>query len=117
MRRFSFVALVGLSSFGVAQSGPTITVTPTLAPNVFGSPSYPGWVTNSFNALDQGLSTFGTPGTPEYYKAQAVVTRHEAIVTGFNSWKGVANPGAPFGAELGNRMLFGLHIFGNGQTF
>lgn len=117
MRKLAFVALLGFSVFGVAQSGPSIVVTPTLAPNAFGSPSYAAWVTNSFNAQDQGLSTFGTAGTPTYYQAQSVVNRYEAVVTQFNSWKGVANPGAPFGSELGNRMLFGLHILGNGQTF
>jgi hypothetical protein len=32
------------------------------------------------------------------------------IVTGFPSWKGQAEPAAPYASELGNRLLFGLHI-------
>lgn len=115
--RKSILIAFATSLCAAAFAAPTITVTPTLAPNVFGSPSYPSWVGNSYQAQLQGLTTFGTPGTPDYYQAQAVVDRHEAIVTGYNSWKGVANPGAPFGSELGNRMLFGLHIKGNGQKF
>ena len=38
-------------------------------------------------------------------------------MTGFNSWMGVLNPGAPYQNELGNRMLFGVLINGGGTQF
>lgn len=106
---------------GYAQSAPTILVTPTLAPNAFGSPSYPAWVNNSIYAQSHGLNTYGTPNSPTQYNAQNVVTASEGIVTGFPSWKGVADPGTVYGPqyanELGNRMLFGIYINGNGTQF
>jgi len=110
-------ALLGAS---VAQAT-TITVTPTLAPNAFGSPSYAGWVQNINSALHDGLTAKGDPNQPTYFKAQSTVTASESIVTGFPSWKGVADPAAAFGAqygsELGNRMHFGVRIDGDGTQF
>ncbi len=101
---------------------PTITVTPASAPNVFGSPSYPGWVSNANSALLTGATSNGTPGTPTYYQQAPVnMSVSDNIVTGYNSWKGDANPtvtyGAAFGSELGNRLLFGVLINGNGTQF
>lgn len=113
--QFIFVAL---GCCAVASAAPIIRVTPTLAPNAFGSPSYGSWVSNSFNALYNGVTSAGTAGLPTYYEAQSLIAdRREVIVTGFNSWKGQANPGGAFSAELGNRMLFGLVIDGGGTKF
>jgi hypothetical protein len=107
-----------LASAGAAAAV-TITVTPTLAPNAYGSPSYAGWIGNSIQAQLNGLSAYGDSSLPTYYEAQSNVTSRESIVTGFPSWKGVADP-APTGAfagELGNRMHFGLLIDGQGTQF
>jgi len=118
MRKHLVFAGLFVTALSQAQSLPSIVVTPTVAPNVFGSPSYAAWVTNSYQAQYQGLSTFGTVGTPTYYAAESVITdRASVVVTGYNSWRGNANPTGAFSAELGNRMLFGLHIFGNGNLF
>ena len=99
----------------------TINVTPSVAPNAFGSPSYAGYVTNAIGALHDGDSTRGDPSLPTYYAAQSNVKADEVIVTGFPSWHGKADPGAVFGPsfanELGNRMLFGLKVDGGGQQF
>jgi hypothetical protein len=105
-----------LGSADVASAGSVqIVVTPNSAPNGFGSPSYNGWVSNAITALENGYSSYGTPGTPEYYtKAPAQMSLKDNIVTGFSSWKGVAEPGGSFASELGNRLLFGLHIVGDG---
>jgi hypothetical protein len=101
-----------------AQQAPTIVVTPTIAPNAFGSPNWDPWIGNSYQAQYNGSSSFGTVGTPAYYLANNLVTdRAQVIVTGYNSWMGDANPTGAFSAELGNRMHFGLHIFGNGNKF
>jgi hypothetical protein len=45
------------------------------------------------------------------------VTAQQGIVTGFNSWMGVAGAGSPYQNELGNRMLFGVLINGGGTQF
>jgi hypothetical protein len=101
---------------------PTITVTPWLAPNVFGSPSFAAAQTNAVNAMYYDVSSYGTPGTPAFFQAQTTpVTSAENIVTGFPSWLGQADPGTVFGpafaSELGNRMTFAVRIVGNGTKF
>ena len=93
-----------------------IDVTPWVAPNAFGSPSYAAAVANANYALFHELNSYGAAG-PTQYNAQSNVTASEVIVTGFNSWRGVAAPGAPYQSELGNRMLFGLRIDGQGSQF
>ena len=103
---------------GHAQQTPTITVTPWSAPNIFGSPSFAGAEQNQYTALRNGTTSAGTPGTPTYYQAiTGPISYGNIIATNFNSWKGVANPGAPFQNELGNRIHYGLSINGNGQQF
>ena len=100
-----------------------ITVTPSLAPNGFGSPSFDGYVSNALYAIDHGLSSYGDPTKPTYYQvAPSTLKASDVIVTGFNSWMGQANPGAVFGPdfanEYGNRLHFGLHVVGsNGAKF
>lgn len=104
-----------------AASAAQIIVTPSVAPNAFGSPSYAGYVANAVGALHDGDTSRGDPNSPTYYQAQSNVRANEVIVTGFPSWKGQADPGAVFGPayanELGNRMHFGLRIDGEGTQF
>jgi hypothetical protein len=104
-----------------AAHAATISVTPSVAPNAFGSPSYAAYVTNAVGALHDGDLTRGDPTSPTYYQAQSNVQPNQVIVTSFPSWLGLADPGANFGPnfanELGNRMLFGLKIDGDGQQF
>lgn len=99
----------------------SITILPSVAPNAYGSPSYPDYVTNATYALENGLSSYGTPGTPSYYQQQSTVDINQMIVTGFPSWLSQTDPGTVFGSafanELGNRPLFGLVINGNGTQF
>jgi hypothetical protein len=94
----------------------TIAVTPWLAPNIYGSPSYAGAVSNQEYALLNGLSTYGTAG-PTQYNANSNPTSAQAIVTGFPSWMGLAGPTGAYANELGNRMLFGVLIDGQGSQF
>jgi hypothetical protein len=107
-----------------ARADVTITVTPSVAPNAFGSPSYGTYVSNAVYALENGLSSYGDPNSPSYYQALsngAQITAGQNLVSGFSSWDGTADPGTVFGPayanELGNRVLFGLTILGNGQQF
>src|SRR5512146_1688107 len=119
MMKFIKIAIAAaVCAYGIATPthATTITVTPWLAPNAFGSPSYAAAVANQEQALLNGLSSYGAAG-PTQYNANSNVTASQAIVTGFNSWMGVANPASPYQNELGNRMLFGVLINGNGSQF
>jgi hypothetical protein len=106
-----------------ARAGLVISVTPSLAPNAYGSPSYANYVNNAVTALETGASSYGTPNTPSYYQAIAngsTIDANQVVVTGFSSWLGQADPGTAFGAafanELGNRLLFGLSIVETSST-
>jgi hypothetical protein len=105
---------------GAAQAGVQITVTPTLAPNAYGSPSWTTWQANAINALYTGQSSMGAAGTPTFYQAQSNVTAQQGIVTTFPSWMGKADPGAAYGAafaaESGNRYTFGVTVIGTDGT-
>lgn len=111
--------LLSLLAVAPAFANPTIMVFPSVAPNAFGSPSYDGYVANAIFALENGLTSYGTPGTPQYYQQTSQILPNQMIVTGFPSWLGLADPGTVFGPafanELGNRPLFGIVIDGNGS--
>lgn len=115
------VAAVLALAFVTRAEAITISVTPALAPNYFGSPSWGGWEANAVTGELSGGVPTGTPGTPTYFQPQSMVTLKETIVTGFPSWLGQADPGTVFGSgfanELGNRMTFALQIDGQGTQF
>ena len=97
--------------------GITITVIPALAPNVYGSPNWNAWVSNAITAIANGYAAYGDPSSPGYYQpAPGTISVTNDIVTGFQSWDGLADPGNAFGAgfsqELGNRIQFGIDIKG-----
>ena len=99
-----------------AKSAITIDVTPSSAPNGYGSPNYSGYAANAIYALENGLTSYGDPSSPSYYtQAPAVMSVLNNIVTGFSSWNGVANPTGAYASELGNRLHFGLDVRGNGS--
>jgi hypothetical protein len=105
-----------------AAQTPTVSVFPALAPNFFGSPSWPGWESNAITALQLGQSSLGSPTSPTYYEQiPNGATIQPFVVTEFPSWMLRANPGTVFGPafanELGNRLYYNLHIEGNGQEF
>lgn len=104
-----------------AHAAVTITVSPWLAPNAFGSPSYGAAAANAVDALYQGQTTGGVAGLPTYFEVRSDVTAAETVVTGFNSWRGKADPGTVYGpafaSESGNRMTFGVSIVGDGELF
>lgn len=104
-----------LPGIALAQAGPSIDVFGSFAPNAYGSASWGGYVTNAIYALENGLSSVGTPSTDPtaYYQVTTAPLRYN-MVTSFNSWLGQADPGTAFGpafaAEYGNRLHFGLRI-------
>jgi hypothetical protein len=107
---------------GPAIHAVSITVTPALAPNGFGSPSFDTWLGNAIYALEHGWSSYGVAGTPGYYQAaSSTIDGDEILVTSFPSWRGLVDPGTAFGpafaGEYGNRLHFGLVIDGEGTQF
>jgi hypothetical protein len=119
MRRLTVSVLAGgLSLMAMAAvAAPVITVNPHSAPNVFGSPSYDPYELLVMAALQNGgpASAGNRNTSPTAYEllapnATSIVKAGDMIVTAFNSWRGTADPGAPFGSEGGNRMHFALTI-------
>ena len=108
------LSAVSSAAFG---DGISITVVPSLAPNVFGSPSWSPYVSNALTALQNGSPAIGDRTTdPTAYQATYSVTPQELIVSSFHSWEGQVNPAAPFNNELGTRLHFGLVAKGDGNT-
>ena len=120
MKKSSLLLALGLlAATTVAHAdGITITVTPWLAPNAFGSTtSFAGAQANAVQAEYLGVSSFGAAG-PTQFNADPNIKSSQAIVTGFNSWMGVADPSdSALSHELGNRMTFAVAINGNGTQF
>jgi len=105
----------------VAPAGATvIDVSPWLAPNAFGSPSWTQAQQNAVQAMHDGLSSVGS-GPAAFNVQTSPVTADQVIVTGFPSWMGKVDPGNVFGPaysnELGNRMTFALRVDGQGAQF
>jgi hypothetical protein len=94
----------------------TLEIRASSAPNVFGSPSVPSYTANALSSLENNLGNIGDRNTdPTAYEIlNGSYTAGDVMVTSGNSWRGQANPGAPFGAEHGNRLHFGLHVIGDG---
>jgi hypothetical protein len=114
--RTKFLPAALLLGMITSANATIIDVTPWVAPNGYGSPSYAAAEANAIYALYHQLNSYGAAG-PTQFNAQSNVTASEVIVTGFNSWRGVAGPGALHQNEFGNRMHFGLVINGQGSQF
>jgi hypothetical protein len=120
MKKLLVCVLFILALTNTASAAVEVNVYASRAPNGFGSPSFAAYQDNAIYALQNGLSSWGTPGAPTYYEQLAngaTIDAHLNIVTGFPSWDGVAEPGGVFASEYGNRLHFSLHIVGNGEKF
>jgi hypothetical protein len=111
-------AMLSTTAFAVVRPSIMMDVFASSAPNAYGSPSWSGYCANALNGLENGLSSVGDRASDPkgYERAPALVLPGEIEVTTFNSWRGQANPTGAFAAELGNRMHFGLHAYGDGYT-
>lgn len=112
-------AMLGLIvSQNASADGITIDVRPSSAPNAYGSPSWAEYTANALNALENNLESIGNRETdPTAYEALGLsISPEDFMATSFKSWRGVANPPAPFANELGNRLYFGMHAYGDGVT-
>lgn len=95
----------------------TLDVVASSAPNAFGSPSWNAYVANALNSLQTTHANIGSRSTdPTAYEiAGSFIQPGDIMVSSFTSWMGVAGPlAAPFSAEHGNRLHFGLHAYGDG---
>ncbi len=95
-------------------------VCPSVAPNLAGSLSGPGYTANAIAGLETGGCTDvgGSRFTdPTAYNSVSYFSPADITVASFPLWEGIANPAAPFAAEGGNRLTFGLIINGNGNQF
>lgn len=115
MNRLAIASLAVLASASLAVAGTpaiSVQVLPSSAPNFFGSPSWLNYRSNAMTGLMWGVSSVSNRSIdPAGYLTQSVWNAGDAIATGFSSWSGTASPAAPFNAELGNRMHFGLRAF------
>lgn len=98
---------------GTAWSAIQINVTPAYAPNgALNASTFGSWVGNAIPALESGSLPAGPRLQPDDYEVTGpVVLPAEMIVSTFPSWRGVANPAAPFDGQHGNRVHFGLHVW------
>jgi hypothetical protein len=98
----AFSAVVDISV--IASVGPT-------ADSPSGIPaSWTTYVDNAEYALQNNLTSYGTPNTPGYY-TQATTPFYSGglITTTFNSWMGSA-PGL-YAGQYGNELYFGLSLY------
>lgn len=115
--RKTFLLLVAAA--GMSFGAPTITVIPSIGPSSVAA-SGVTYDANALQALRQGLTTFGTAGTPGFYgQLTGDASANQVIDTFglFNSWLGIANPSTPFENEYGNNLYFGVVINGGLQSF
>jgi hypothetical protein len=116
-KRLPFLLLAGAFSAVGAWADITMTECFSSAPNVFGSPSWSGYVTNAIAGIQNGCAATGDPNSPTYYQSSTTFQPTQLIVTDYNSWNGVVNPGGAFSGEYGNRLHDGLFVNGNGAEF
>ncbi len=117
MKRLITICVLAMSLLVNAQAGVTVNVVASSGANYYG-PSWSGYNSNALHALENGLSTYGDRATnPTGYEASPdTVDPWEIAVTNFKSWCGDINPTGLFANEHGNRMHFGLHVYGDGST-
>jgi hypothetical protein len=109
-------SVMGLGLSSVAGAA-TIQVIPSIAPNAFGSPSWNQYQQNAADAIGAGSVVFGS-GAAQYVALPngTQLNVKDVVVTGFESWRGVAAPNTPqYSGEYGNRMHFGVKIDGQGS--
>jgi hypothetical protein len=111
------LALAGLIFSALLISGPIMYVYPSIAPNPWYSPSWYDYAQNAIAALQTGASSWGTPGSPSYYRRTYSFYPGDVVVTDFESWRGQAPPPPGYEGEYGNALLFGLYLDGGGKTF
>jgi hypothetical protein len=96
----------------------TFDVIPAFAPTGTESPSWSNYVVNALAGIQLDMNLGDRTMNPAAYERVSSVLQPEELIytTGdfsgqpFNSWRGMANPSAPFSGEFGNRIHFGLRV-------
>lgn len=118
MKKFAIVcSLAVFAQASFAGEGIQIDVTPSMAPNAFGSSNWTAYRDNAIAALETNQASYGTIGTPSFYQAFSSGPASYNVVTNFDSWLGQAPSPAGYTGEYGNRAHFGLHAVGIGSQF
>jgi hypothetical protein len=107
----SMIALMSVAAVlfmvGTASADIQVGIYGAGAPNIYGSPTYATWWSNAQEAIRGGLTDHGS-GNAEYIQlsstggVSADQPGYQAVVTGFDSWHGVAGGTG----ELGTRIHF-----------
>jgi hypothetical protein len=101
------IAAVILAVSGLASADINVNIYGAAAPNVYGSPTYAPWWSNAQGAIRGGLTNQGS-GNAAYIQlsstggVSADQPGYQAVVSGFDSWHGVAGSTG----ELGTRIHF-----------
>jgi hypothetical protein len=69
--------------------------------------------------LENNLGNIGNRSTDPtaYEQGLTSILPGQILVSGFNSWDGLANPTGAFANEAGKRLMFALHIIDGTNTF
>jgi hypothetical protein len=109
-----------VAGFVSSASAQVITVIPSVGPSSVAA-SAAAYNGNALQALRGDLSSNSSLGGPAsaYTRASNPISGAQLIDSHglFNSWQGVADPGAPFSNEFGNNLYFGLQILGGATAF
>ena len=116
IRFYSNLLLAGwLATAVVSTASATVImeVVPAYGPNAISSASWPGYVDNAIASL-MGQVVPDRTSDPAGYEAITAmfIDPKEMIVTSFDSGRGEAYAAAPFDYRGGNRVHFGLRVFG-----
>lgn len=102
------------------EAAPIISITQWIGPS--GGTASDTASANAIQGMLTGVSSYGTPNTPEYYQATSgsVSAKELIYCMSFGCWDGVADPTAVFGqnfaGQAGNLLHYGAIIQGNGST-
>lgn len=119
MKRTFLLALAVLVAAVPAAfaDGISMQICYAVAPNAYGSPSFPGYAANAMIGLENGCTAEGDPNSPTGYTPITSLLASELMVTSFLSWAGQVNPTGAFANEEGSRLEAGLIVLGNGTQF
>ena len=81
------------------QPAPAVAVYRSLAPNKYGSPSWAGWLNNAVAGARAGGTAQGS-GYERFEPITGAQDYAAAIVTGFNSWKGLVTTDPELGTAI-----------------
>ncbi len=112
------MALIWVAATPARAAFITFDVIPAYAPTGMDSSSWPNYVVNALAGIQLGMDLGDRSTDPSAYQrvssilkpADLIYTNGAASGQSFTSWKGLANPTAPFSGEYGNRIHFGLKV-------